>query len=218
MKKIIIIFAALLLLCACVPQSAAPQIAEPIKTETVFEEKTLPDLPLANPAEPIPEKEDTPKPQEKTEMPQGKTETPAPAAEKSCTLSISCSTVCANLADLDAEKAELIPPDGCILPPTKCTLSEGESVFDVLLRVCRERKIHMEFSETPAYQTAYIEGIGNLYEFDCGALSGWMYRVNGVFPNFGCSRYALEDGDTVEWLYTCDLGADIGGTNAAGGQ
>ena len=67
--------------------------------------------------------------------------------------------------------------------------TEGESVFDVLKRVCRENKIHMEFSETPVYQSAYIEGIGNLYEFDCGEGSGWMYRVNGEFPNYGCSRY-----------------------------
>ena len=56
----------------------------------------------------------------------------------------------------------------------------------------------------------YIEGIGNLYEFDCGAESGWMYAVNGWFPNYGCSQYALQDGDTVTWVYTCDLGRDVG--------
>ena len=89
--------------------------------------------------------------------------------------------------------------------------SPDESIFDVLKRVCRENKIHMEFSETPVYQSAYIEGIGNLYEFDCGEGSGWMYRVNGEFPNYGCSRYTLADGDTVEWVYTCDFGADVGG-------
>ena len=50
-----------------------------------------------------------------------------------------------------------------------------------------------------------------------GELSGWMYRVDGWFPNYGCSRYQLQDGDVVEWLYTCDLGADIGGYNALGG-
>ena len=75
----------------------------------------------------------------------------------------------------------------------------------------------MEFSVTPIYDSAYIEGIANLYEFDCGELSGWMYRVNGWFPNYGCSRYVLQDGDTVEWLYTCDLGEDVGGGYAAGG-
>ena len=68
----------------------------------------------------------------------------------------------------------------------------------------------MEFSNTPIYNSAYIEGIGNLYERDVGDLSGWMYSVNGWFPNYGCGRYALKDGDVVEWVYTCDLGADVG--------
>ena len=40
----------------------------------------------------------------------------------------------------------------------------------------------MEFSIVPLTGGAYIEGIGNLYEFDCGSVSGWMYRVNGEFP------------------------------------
>ena len=95
--------------------------------------------------------------------------------------------------------------------PKAWRFTEGEGIFDVRKRVCRENKIHMEFSETPVYQSAYIEGIGNLYEFDCGEGSGWMYRVNGEFPNYGCSRYTLADGDTVEWVYTCDFGADVGG-------
>ena len=35
--------------------------------------------------------------------------------------------------------------------------------------------------------------------------------VNGWFPNYGCSRYQVQSGDVIEWLYTCDLGADVGG-------
>ena len=67
----------------------------------------------------------------------------------------------------------------------------GESAFDVLQRVCRENKIHMESSFTPLYNSAYIEGIGNLYEFDAGSLSGWMYTVNDWFPNYGKKRTAI---------------------------
>ena len=50
----------------------------------------------------------------------------------------------------------------------------------------------------------------NIYEFDVGKLSGWMYAVNGWYPNYGCSQYLLEDGDEICWRYTCDLGADVG--------
>ena len=115
-----------------------------------------------------------------------------------------------NLSDLDPDKLELVPSDGVILAPTTVTFYEGESVFDVIQRVCQENNIHLEFSWTPVYNSAYIEGIHNLYEFDCGALSGWMYRVDGWYPNYGCSRYQLADGEVVEWRYTCDLGQDVG--------
>ena len=74
----------------------------------------------------------------------------------------------------------------------------------------KKNGIHMDFSFSPVYNSRYIKGINNLYEFDCGEGSGWMYRVNGVFPNYGCSQYQVEDGDTIEWLYTCDLGVDLG--------
>ena len=133
-----------------------------------------------------------------------------------CTISISCNTILDHMDWLDPEKTDLVPAGGVILAPVTVTFYEGESVFNVLQRTCRQNGIHMEFENTPMYNSAYIEGIANLYEFDCGELSGWMYSVNGWFPNYGCSRYALQEGDIIRWLYTCDLGADVGGGYAAG--
>ncbi len=134
-----------------------------------------------------------------------------------CTISISCATILDNMDYCKEEKKELVPEDGWILKETQATFYEGESVFNVLQRVCKQNKIHMEFSNTPMYNSAYIEGINNLYEFDVGELSGWMYKVNDWFPNYGCSRYQLKDGDVVCWVYTCDLGYDVGGGYAVGG-
>ena len=134
-----------------------------------------------------------------------------------CTFFVECSTILNNLEMVDRDKLEMIPTGGVILDRTTVTFYEGESVFDVLQRVCRDNGIHMEASWTPIYNSAYVEGIHNLYEFDCGNLSGWMYRVNGWYPNYGSSRYELKDGDVVEWRYTCDLGNDIGGSYAVGG-
>lgn len=133
-----------------------------------------------------------------------------------CTMSISCAAILDNMDLLDPEKVELVPEDGWILEPTTVTFYEGESVFNILQRVCKQRELHMEYMNTPIYNSAYIEGINNLYEFDCGELSGWMYEVNGWFPNYGCSRYQLMESDVIEWVYTCDLGADVGGEYAAG--
>lgn len=152
--------------------------------------------------DPVPEGKPLPVEPENQEINNQKTYT--------CTFSIECSTILNNLKDLNPDKLELVPSNGVILEPITVTFYEGESVFDVLQRVCRENDIHMESSWTPIYNSAYIEGIHNLYEFDCGALSGWMYRVNGWYPNYGCSRYQLKDGEVVEWRYTCDLGNDVG--------
>jgi hypothetical protein len=158
--------------------------------------------------------------QYKTEpVPEGK---PVPVEEQeaeitekefTCTLSVRCDTILSNMDWLDQEKWELVPEDGVIFAKQSVVFYEGESVFNVLLREMKKNKIHMEFENTPMYNSAYIRGIGNLYEFDCGEGSGWMYKVNGWFPNYGCSRYQLEDGDEIEWVYTCDLGRDVGGSN-----
>ena len=139
------------------------------------------------------------------------------AKSYTCTFSIECSTILNNLDQLDPDKREMVPSSGVILSARTVTFYEGESVYDVLQRVCRDNGIHLEAEWTAIYNSAYIEGIHNLYEFDCGSLSGWMYSVNGWYPNYGCSRYQLQQGDVVQWRYTCDLGEDIGGGYAVGG-
>lgn len=135
-----------------------------------------------------------------------------------CRLSVSCATLLDNLSLLDEEKQALVPEDGWILKATDVTFYEGESVFQLLRRALKQNGIHLEFVNTPIYNSAYIEGIHNLYEFDAGELSGWAYKVNGWFPNYGCSRYLLKEDDVVEWVYTCDLGQDIGGYNVLGSE
>ncbi len=137
--------------------------------------------------------------------------------ELTCTLSVRCDTILKNIEWLDKEKVEIVPEDGVIFEEKTVTFYDGESVFNLLLREMKKNKIHTEFENTPIYNSAYIEGIANIYEFDCGELSGWMYKVNDWFPNYGCSRYRLKEGDKVEWVYTCDLGIDVGGYYSARG-
>ena len=85
-----------------------------------------------------------------------------------------------------------------------------KTVFDVFAAAVRENKIHMEYTGTKT--VPYVEGVANLYEFDCGPLSGWMYQVNGWFPSFNMGQYKIERGDHIEVIYTCDLGEDVGDT------
>jgi len=125
-------------------------------------------------------------------------------------LSVRAHMILYNMHLLHRDKHELVPEDGWIFPPTEVVAYAGESVFNVLQREMRRNQIHMVARWTPIFNSAYVEAINNLFEFDVGPLSGWMYRVNGWFPNFGASRYMLEDGDVIEWIYTVDLGRDLG--------
>ena len=197
-----------------------PTVA-PVPTPTPAPKMTPAPTPVPTPA-PTPVPEEVPETVPAEPPAEAPVETPAPteppvaSAEKYCTISISCASILDHMDWLDPAKTALVPENGWILGSTEVTFTEGESVFDVLLRVCTEKKIHMEYAETPMYQSAYIEGIYNLYEFDCGELSGWMYSVNGWFPNYGCSRYILSDGDVIRWVYTCELGDDVGGGYSVG--
>jgi len=135
-----------------------------------------------------------------------------PAEEKTytCTISINCDNILKNWSMLDKSKQSCVPADGWILKEVEVEFKKGQTVFDVLKDITKKKSIQLEYSFTALYGSYYIEGIHNLYEFDCGELSGWEYCVNGKFPAFGCSKYVLKDGDKIEWKYTCDLGADVG--------
>ena len=127
-----------------------------------------------------------------------------------CTLEIRCDTLLGSLDKLSEGKAALVPEDGVLLPVTEVEFTGGNSVFDVFRQTLKNQKIHFEYVDASAYDSVYIEGIGNLYEFDCGPQSGWMYSVNGTYPGLGCSGYTLADGDVIVFSYTLDLGADLG--------
>ena len=127
------------------------------------------------------------------------------------TLEIRCDTLSSDMSKLEHPAIEdYIPADGTILERSTYKGTTDNTVFDALNTLCRNNDIQLEFSYTPIYESYYIEGINYLYEFDGGNLSGWMYKVNGWFPNYGCSSYYLSDGDVIEWVYTCDLGKDVG--------
>ena len=227
------------LLGGCGASEVQESSDEPAQSAVTLPEKDTEEAPAAGNTEPteddtnVPEEQNTRPPEETEKETSGKDDyrTNAVSAGKPkpvepqdaeagteryiCTLSISCATILDNLDQCDSEKVDLVPEDGWILAPTEVEFYEGESVFNVLQRTCKQQKIHMEYANTPIYNSAYIEGIHNLYEFDVGELSGWMYSVNGWFPNYGCSRYQLQSGDVICWVYTCDLGADVGGADAA---
>ncbi len=137
------------------------------------------------------------------------TPTPEPEGKYTCTISIDCKTILPKLKDMNPKLRKLIPSDGVILSGETVYFNEGDSVFDVLKKVCLEKDISLEYSYVPAFKTVYIEGLADLYEFDGGNLSGWQYSVNGEYVMLGCSAKTVSDGDVIEWRYTCDMGRDL---------
>jgi len=131
------------------------------------------------------------------------TAAPKENAVGTVTLEIRCDTV------VGKSDSEYIPADGVILKKTSLPIAEGDTVFIVLTEAVRASGIQMENTGGGSYGLAYIAGLGYLYEFDFGDLSGWVYHVNDIAPSVGCGEYTLKDGDVIEWLYTCDLGEDV---------
>ena len=126
---------------------------------------------------------------------------------KTVTIAISCKTAINNGLNKKPGFSHL-PSNGIILQNMKVEFNEGDTVFDILVKVTRKKGIHMEYRGSGS--NTYIEGINNLYEFDGGSNSGWMYSVNGVYPNYGVGAYKVKSSDVIKFNYTCDLGADLG--------
>lgn len=139
-----------------------------------------------------------------------------------CYVTIVCTTINDNLNMLKDSKKPFVPSDGIILMEAPIEVKDGDTAFEIIKKACKENTckakckycqkggIQIEYTYTPAFDNYYIEGIHQIYEKDCGSASGWMYSVNGVFPDVGASSYEIKQGDKIIFAYTCDMGDDIG--------
>ncbi len=115
-----------------------------------------------------------------TQKPQESEDEPAEEVHV-CTIQIRCDTILDNLDKLTADKEQYVPDNGIILETSKVEFLEGESVYDVLKRVCTYSGIHLSYDWTVEYGGYYIEGINHLYEFDCGVVRvGCIKSMAGI--------------------------------------
>jgi len=105
------------------------------------------------------------------------------------------------------EKAEcdfsVYTDETLILSDSAMTFNGGKSVLDILKAATRAAKIQMDYSGAGAL--AYVRGIDNLYEFDKGPESGWVFYVNGELSRRGAGAYKIYDGDVVVWKYVLSV-------------
>ena len=159
---------------------------------------------------PKPSNNEKPKPGNSSTKPKpenNQTITSPKPKNKTVTIAISCKTAINNGLNKKPGFSHL-PSNGVILQNMKVEFNEGDTVFDILVKITRKKGIHMEYRGSGS--NTYIEGINNLYEFDGGSNSGWMYSVNGVYPNYGVGAYKVKSSDVIKFNYTCNLGADLG--------
>ena len=127
------------------------------------------------------------------------------------TIEVRCDTILDNMDALADGKEKYVPSDGTVIAKTKVEIASGDTVFDVLKAVCKEKGVSLEYSSSdPLYSGVFVDSISHLATGDCGDVSGWIYRVNGYEPNYTCSKYKLKNGDSILWGYTCkDYGNDV---------
>ena len=118
------------------------------------------------------------------------TEVPAPPEEETISVSISVGN----------------PNGGFFQQATSCTVLAGTTAKDLLLSLDGLTIVSSNNSE----YGFYVESINGVGEFDQGSESGWMFKVNGVFPRTSADNVVLKNGDAVEWVYTRSLGGDVG--------
>ncbi|MBS5588303.1 MAG: DUF4430 domain-containing protein [[Clostridium] spiroforme] len=113
------------------------------------------------------------------------------------TLSIDCKTILNNLSELPEQYHAFVPNNGAILTEKKVSINEGDTVFDVLVKVTKMQKIQVSSIG------GYIQSINNLPEKLFNGSGGWMYEVNGVYGDKGSKEYVLKNNDKVKWRYSC---------------
>ncbi|WP_223587812.1 DUF4430 domain-containing protein [Neobacillus bataviensis] len=89
---------------------------------------------------------------------------------------------------------------GTILGATKVNFNDGDTIFDIITQAAKKQGITVDSRGSGA--TAYIEGIDNIYEFDYGAKSGWVFKHNGASITKSVGVIKVKDGDRIECYYT----------------
>ena len=96
-----------------------------------------------------------------------------------------------------------------ILPTVVRDLPEGTTAFDVFKQVLAANGY--TYDAKGSYVQAVIAPDGTkVAELSKGQYSGWMYRVNGEFPDTYMGAYELEDGDGIEVFFTADYTKETG--------
>lgn len=135
--------------------------------------------------------------------PAGQTTTQQPAETRATqptvpsSISVTVCVTCKNAVNNSALQDGIsLPADGILLADKQLTVNTGTTAYALTKEACNRAGL-----ELVSQGTSYIQRIGPLGEKECGAQSGWIYRVNGRMVMTSADRYQLQSGDRIEWVY-----------------
>ena len=118
-----------------------------------------------------------------------------------CSVTVECKSILNHMNDLKDGHEEFVPDDGYIIKNYSYSGKQGDTAYDALKTACSDNGIKLTSQKTT--YGIYISGINNLDEFDCGKQSGWMYKVNDMYPNTTCGNVTVSTGDSIVFEYVC---------------
>lgn len=207
MKKLTIVFLCLFLLTACAKEYVYEENSaiesETSENVTQIEEQgpQTEEKPVANASgdstsESTKAKDEEIKPQTEKSTAQNTSDTPTAPEEQVTAASAAqnpiTKTVSVKIIGLDKFSFE-----------KSIEFKEDMTALDATLLATQGTEYTVEYSGGKS--SAYIKGIGGLYEKEHGAMSGWCYMVNGEKINKSCARQKISAGDELRWEYCTDF-------------
>ncbi|MBQ7566788.1 MAG: S-layer homology domain-containing protein [Oscillospiraceae bacterium] len=91
------------------------------------------------------------------------------------------------------------------IAPTRVTVPAGATVLNVI-----EKALGVSGVAFQNPSGNYITSVRGLSEFDNGALSGWMYALNGTHPTNSVTEQTVRNGDRIVLHYSDDYTVESG--------
>lgn len=93
----------------------------------------------------------------------------------------------------------IAPNDGVILPATDVEISDGDTVYTLLDRVCKDKGITLDVIEEG--DGVFVNGIGGIVCFADGSSRAWDFTVNGRSTGRDSANSPIKGGDVIVWRY-----------------
>lgn len=95
------------------------------------------------------------------------------------------------------------------IPKTTYTVNSNSTVKEVIAKALEENKMSYSNPTGNYIESITYNGI-TLAEFTNGPKSGWMYTLNGSYPNLGVAEQFVDNGDEIIFHYTDDYTKEEG--------